>query len=270
MRRRTLLAGTGTALAAGSAGCLSLFTTTVEESFEERFEVSDETVLTVSNRNGEVTVEGTDDDQLTVAGEKQAGSDEALADIDVNIREGEQFVVEVDFSAGSEFERRRVDLTIDVPGGVTVDRVETANGEVTVEGVGGDVRATTSNGNVEVNGVDGYVDCETSNGDVDVRDTAGLAGAATSNGEVDVDLLAMDDDVTCRSSNGSVVVRVGPDVAVAFELSTSNGRASVEDLEHTTSTSRRGYVEGRLRGGTDPTLTVESTNGNVTLRALEA
>jgi DUF4097 and DUF4098 domain-containing protein YvlB len=91
----------------------------------------------------------------------------------------------------------------------------------------------------------------------------------TSNGRVDVELLAMDQDVTCRNSNGPVTVRAGPDVAVAFVLETSNGDTSVEELDHTTTRSDGDRLEGQLRGGTDPTLTLESSNGDVTLRPVE-
>lgn len=270
MHRRTLLAGIGTAATAGLAGCLgSVFGTTVSESFENSYDVSNETTLTVNNRNGNVTVRDTDDDQLTVAGEKEASSESALDELSVEVTTGEQFVVDVSFGSGSNFEQRSVDLTIDVPAGVTVDRLVTSNGNVTATGVTGDVNATTSNGNVEVTDVDGFVDCGSSNGNVRVRGATGLAGAQTSNGTVDVELLAMNGDVTCESSNGGVTVRVGPDISCAFELSTTSGQVSVENVPHTATTSRRAQMEGQIRGGADPTLTAETTNGDVRLRAAD-
>ena len=267
MRRRSLLASLGTAATTATAGCLgNVFGTTVSESFENSYDVTDGTVLTVANRNGNVTVRDTDADRLTVAGEKQAGSDAGLDDITVDVTTGEQFAIEVSFGSGSAFSRRRVDLTIDVPDIVTVDELDTSNGNLTADGVSGDLRAKTSNGNVEVRDVSGYVECESSNGNVRVRGTTGVDGARTSNGTIDVELLAMREDVTCESSNGNVTVRVGPDVSAGFRLSTTNGRASVGDLQHTSSTSRRGRVEGRLRDGTEPTLTATTTNGDVRLR----
>jgi DUF4097 and DUF4098 domain-containing protein YvlB len=270
MRRRTLLASVGTAASASVAGCFgALFGTTVSESFENSYDVSEETVLTVSNRNGNVTVRDTDDEQLTVAGEKRASSDEGLDDITVDVTTGEQFAVQVSFGSGSAFDRRSVDLTIDVPDVVTVESLKTSNGNLRVSDVSGDLSATTSNGNVEVTGVDGYVDCDTSNGNIRARGTTGIDGAHTSNGTVDVEVLAMRGDVTCESSNGNVTVRAGPDLSVGFRLSTSNGQARVRDLDHTASTSQRGLVEGRLRGGTEPTLTAETTNGDVVLRPAE-
>ena len=270
MRRRSLLAGLATAATAATAGCPgSVFGTTVSESFEDSYEVSDGATLTVRNRNGDVTVRDTDDERLTVAGQKRAGSESALDDIAVDVTTGRQFGVQVSFGSGSAFERRRVDLTVDVPSVVTVTQLETSNGNLSADGVGGDLVATTSNGNVDVTDIDGYVDCTTSNGDVRARGTTGLRRARTSNGTVEVELLAMRGDVACVSSNGNVTVRVGPDVAATFRLSTTNGRASVGSVRHTATASRRGRVEGRLRGGTEPTLTAETTNGNVRLRAAD-
>jgi DUF4097 and DUF4098 domain-containing protein YvlB len=267
MNRRALLGSAGAALSAGLAGCFGgVFGTPETESFENSYDVSDETVLTVRNRNGDVTVRHTDDDQLTVSGEKRASSQSALETISVDVATGEQFTVEAVFGSGSNFSSRSVELTLDVPEGVTVDSAATSNGEVTVEEVTGDVAATSSNGDVEVTGVDGYADCETTNGDVRVRETTGLTGARTSNGSVDVELLAMRDDVTCRTTNGSVTVRVGPDVAAAFRLNTSNGDAEVRDLPHTVTTTRENRIEGQLRGGTSPLLRLTTSNGDVTLR----
>lgn len=270
MDRRSLLVGTSGALAASLSGCLgSLFGGTVTESFSNSYTVSDETTLAVSNGNGPVTVEHTDKSELTVRGKKRAESQDGLDEISVDAVEGEQFLVGVSFGSGSDLSGRSVDLTVEVPESVTVDSIETANGDVSVEDVSGDVAATTSNGDVEVRDVDGYVECDTSNGDVEVRGATGLDGARTSNGSVDGELLAMRGDVTCRSQNGPVTIRVGPEVSAAFRLSTSNGDVRVTDLSYTVSQTGDALLEGSLRGGEKPHLTGKTTNGDVVLRSAE-
>ncbi|MFC7131713.1 MULTISPECIES: DUF4097 family beta strand repeat-containing protein [Salinibaculum] len=270
MKRRALLACSGTALAAGLAGCTgSLFGSRVTESFDRSYDVADGATLTVSNRNGDVEVRDTDGDQLAVSGEKRAPRQSGLDAISVDVSTGEEIAVDVDLGSGSSFSNRSVELTVEVPDGVAVDSASSSNGRVTVADVAGDVDASSSNGQVEVTDVDGYVRCETSNGDIRTRNTTGLRGAQTSNGTVDVEVLAMRDDVTCRSTNGSVTVRVGPEVVAAFRLSTSNGDAEVRDVEHTVTTSRNKRIEGRLNGGTEPLLRLETTNGDVTLRSAD-
>ena len=270
MRRRRALKCGFAAGSAALAGCTGLLGDRVSESFDDDYAVGQETVLAVENRNGDVTVEATDGDRIGVSGTKRASSQSALDTIDVAVRTGEQFVVEVTFGAGSDFSARAVDLTVTVPEGVTADQVRTANGDVRVADVAGDLEATSTNGSVEVRGVDGYVTAETSNGDVTVRNASGLDGARTTNGSVDVDLLAVRDDITCRTTNGDVTGRVGPDLSVAFRLETGNGEVSVRDLPHTVQTSRSGLLVGGIRDGTEPALRLESSNGDVTLRALES
>lgn len=271
MNRRRLLAGTASVGLGALAGCTSgFFARTVSENFSRTYDVSTGTTLSVDNRNGSVLVQRTDGDQLRVAGAKRGSTREALDSISIDAVEGEQFVVDVSFAGSDPTWDRSVTLTIDVPEGVTVDRVASENGGVTVTDVRGDVDATTSNGDVDVSDVDGFVALETVNGSVSARNTTGLRAARTTNGEVDVDLLAMRGDVRCASSNGSVTVRVGPDVAAGFRLTTSNGGATVGDLEYTATTTRDDVVEGRLRGGTTPTLVLSSENGDVTLRPAES
>lgn len=254
-------------LAGALAGCLDeLGRTTVSESFSDSHAVSGETTVAISNRNGPVTVREATGDEVTVSGEKRAGSQGGLDSISVDVTEGERFVVDVRFGTGSDFSNRSVDLTVEVPDGVAVDRANTANGDVTATGVRGDLHAATSNGDVAVTDVSGVVRAESANGAVTVRNATGLAGARTTNGNVDVDLLAMRGDVECRSSNGNVTVRVGPDVSAAIRLSTNSGDADVRDLPYTASTERREYVVGSLRGGEAPLLSLGTNNGDVTLR----
>lgn len=179
--------------------------------------------------------------------------------------EGERFGINVRFSTGSGFSNRQMDLSVGTPEGVAVDTANTANGDVTVTGARGDLTAATVNGDVELTDVSGFVRGDSSNGNVRIRNCAGVTGARTSNGTVDVEIRALRTDVTCYSSNGDVTVRVGPDVSAAIRLSTTSGNARVEGVSATTDTDRRGYITGRLRGGTSPLLSVGSNNGDVRL-----
>lgn len=79
----------------------------------------------------------------------------------------------------------------------------------------------------------------------------------------------MRDDVSCRSSNGGVTVRVGQSVAAGFDLSTSNGDASIKGVPHTVSTSDGDGMTGQIRSASSPTLTVTSTNGNAKIRGTD-
>lgn len=267
MQRRALLSS-GLVAVGSLAGCVGAFSgVTVTEEVSETHEVSPETVVSISNRNGDVRVDPVDGNRLTVTARKEASSEAALDSVSVEVSPGEQFTVQVDFESGSEFEARSVDLALEVPNGVRVDRASTDSGDVNVGGVAGDVAAETTNGDVELYGVDGYVTAETTNGSVTVRDATGLDGARSANGDVDADLYSLRGDVTCRTRNGDVTVAVGEDVAAAIRLETDTGSATVEGVPHTVDEERSGSVRGRVRGGGDRTVTLRSTNGDVRLEA---
>lgn len=267
VKRRRFFAGVAVSVVGLLSGCVDdIVGSPVSEPFSTDHTVSDETTVTVSNRNGPVTVQQADGDRVTVSGTKRASSQEALDSIDIDVVEGEQFMINVRFGSGSDFSNRNVALTVDIPTGVAVDRATTANGDVSVTGVRGDLTATTTNGDVDVADVSGFVRGETTNGDVQIRATTGLTRARTINGAVDVELHSMRDDVTCSSSNGDVTARVGPDVAAAIRLSTNTGTTAVRDLPYTTTVDRSGYIRGSLRDGESPVLHLQTNNGDVTLQ----
>lgn len=265
-----MLAGATAATATALAGCvgdlIGAVSDPVTESFSEDYTVSGETRVLISNRNGDVSVQPSETEALTVSGEKQAASQNGLDSMSVDIVEGERFLINVRFESGSDFSNRRVTLSVGLPEGVAVDAAHTANGDVTVTGVRGDLNAGTANGNVAVTDVAGFVRGETTNGNVQIRNCTGVTGARTSNGNVDVELLAMRSDVTCASSNGNVTARVGPDVSAAVRLSTNIGTAQIQDLPVSTDVDRQGYIVGSLRDGTEPLLFLNTNNGDVTLR----
>jgi DUF4097 and DUF4098 domain-containing protein YvlB len=119
-----------------------------------------------------------------------------------------------------------------------------------------------------VEGLDGSVDLRSTNGDVSATG-GGVDGAQTTNGDVDVELHAMTADAVCRSTNGDVTVAVPGDLSAALRLVTSHGDADIEGVTATVDSSGERRIEGRLgEGEPEHTLTLRSTNGDVTLRGL--
>ncbi|WP_254280689.1 DUF4097 family beta strand repeat-containing protein [Haloarcula marina] len=267
MNRRGVLVGAGAAVTGALSGCAEFDSSgsSVTASVSETYDISRETVVTVSNRNGDITVGESDSGQLRITGTKRAGSQAGLDSISIGTVEGDRFVVDGRFESGAEFESRRLDFTIGIPTGVSVDTVSTANGSVTIRNVRGNVSATTANGTVVLDDVSGTVRCESGNGDVRARETTGLVSARTASGDVDVDVLSMPADVTCRAGTGDVTVRVGPNVSGEMQLRTARGSVSVTDLPYTATTERPGYIVGRLRDGGETALDASSSDGDIAL-----
>jgi DUF4097 and DUF4098 domain-containing protein YvlB len=146
-----------------------------------------------------------------------------------------------------------------------VASLETTNGRAEASDVVGDLRAVSRNGDVGVRDVAGYVDLATQNGDVEAVGCTGVDGARTTNGDVDVEVAALRGDATVGTDNGSVVVRVAPDLSADYRAATSLGRVRVVDLVATDRLDERRAASGRLGTG-GHVLTARASTGDVELR----
>ena len=264
-RRRFLAAGATTALA-GLAGCVGFTGPDVTESGSLTFDVPDG-VVAVENRNGDVTVEPHDGESVVVEFLKAGRSQEAIDAVTV-----EGGAADGDLVVGTAYDDRvrnaSVDLTVRVPDGGRVGSVGTANGDVVVREVGGDVRASTTNGDARAIDVDGYVSVRSSNGDAEARGTTGLSGARSANGRVRVEVYALRGATDVTVGNGDVEAGVAPDLDASVLATVGNGDLDVEVELDDASVSER-QVRGRLGDG-GPLLTLTSANGDVRLYELES
>ena len=140
---------------------------------------------------------------------------------------------------------------VDVDGAGGPVRVSSGDGRVSVRDASRSVEARTSSGDVLVDGAGGTVTAVSGDGDVDARQVAGSAAASTSSGAVRVS--GVRGDVTATTGDGPVVVR-GTGTAVALEISTGDGRSTVD-------------------APTDPsatrTVTIRSSSGDVSYLGAE-
>ncbi|MCU4719654.1 DUF4097 family beta strand repeat-containing protein [Halapricum hydrolyticum] len=263
-QRRTFLIGCVT-VASGAAGCVWPGTLTSARTSEE-LDVPSGTAVVVENRNGDVLVEG---------------GQTAILEIEKSTRYGSELLEKVNVEASADGDRFRietidrtppnqsvsVDVTLSVPDGVSVERVETTNGDVTARDVSGDATLRGTNGDVLADGVEGYVTVRSGNGDVRTRGVTGLDGARTRNGDVDVEVPAIRGDATAESTNGDVSVAIAPGIDAVVDLRTVNGTVGYSGLDLELSVDRPARLRGTLGDGGNE-LAAASTNGDVRLRAL--
>ncbi len=271
--------------ALGLAGCV-VSTEPYTETTDRDFDPEDAEELVVRTDSGDVTVAAGDGGAVsgTVRKESRSGED-ALDDVTVAGR-----VEDGTLTIAPQYPDRQVNVTVSldltVPDGLSVVEVASENGDVSADDVTGDGTYRSENGDVSADGVDGFVTVGSTNGDVSASDVAGLDGARTTNGDVTVDVPDIRGDVTCQSSNGDVTAAVADDVRAAVILRTSNGDAEVSGVSLTVERSSDRRIEGRLDGagdenggnenggsdensdGSEHTLEVRSTNGDVTLLGL--
>lgn len=266
-RRTTLGACAATAMAV-LAGC-----TFGSEETDESTRTVDApagTPIVVRNHNGDVSVASGSGDGVELTVTKRTRGDPALFDrVRVTERGTDaEFELETAYDGATARRRVAVDLEVALPAGVPLGRVETANGDVDVGGVGGDPRVQTSNGEVVVADVDGFVAARSSNGDVTVRGAAGVDDASTANGDVTVEVPALRmGGARLATSNGSVEAELSPDLSARLDCRTGNGEVTVTDLDLADASRGAGSLTGRLGEGDDE-LAVRTGNGDIELSAL--
>ncbi len=109
--------------------------------------------------------------------------------------------------------------------GGDVVTARSGNGSVEVSDVAGSATVSSSDGSVAVNRVDGDVDARSGNGRVEVVGVGGAVTATSSDGPVLVEDAF--GSINARSGNGSVTV-YGTGVPVALDISSGNGRQTIE------------------------------------------
>ncbi|MBO8140788.1 MAG: DUF4097 family beta strand repeat protein [Firmicutes bacterium] len=264
---------------------------------EAAFPLNPGETLTVLSRNGTITVETWDGNEVVIRAAKRIwallpGLSNYVAEriqIDMARDEGG---VRAEFGTRSPFDwlfaNAAVDFHVRVPnrwsgraelvtsnGNIASSgsrgdfRLHTSNGTITVESHQGALSVRTSNGRIRINGVEGAVNAETSNGEVRIEG-ARLSGAGTvqtSNGPIRLDgRILAGADYSVRTSNGSVTLVISqPDVSL--DLSASNGSINVH-AEVTASRVDRGRLVGRIGSGA-ARLVANTSNGSIELHTGE-
>jgi hypothetical protein len=145
------------------------------------------------------------------------------------------------------------DLIAELPAEVVVD-ASNSNGEVTIDGITGGVKARTVNGDVKATNVAGKVSLQTTNGSLD------LAGDATANIE----------SIALTTTNGEIHAQLPTNSEGAFDVSTVNGDVRSDFPLQATSKSTVGqHLRGQI-GASERTVKLHSINGSVVLTRLGA
>lgn len=224
-------------------------------------------VKVVAGKAGEVVVvaDGREDDEEPKHRDREPGADRAGmrrisgGGLGLDVEEKDNRV-----EVGTDSWASPVDLVIEVPAASSVELSTVNAGDLSVEGLSGELVLHNTNGDVSVRDVSGPVDATTVNGDVSVRFSAAMAEApmafSTLNGDVDVTLPAgAGVDVLLRSDNG--------DIYTDFDVELRRSPAKVE--EDRKKGSYRVSVGQELRGkigGGGPELFLKTFNGDVLLR----
>ena len=289
--RRGLLGAVATTGLLGLAGCTGS-TPFVGRQLEETRTIPLEgaETLAIDTDIGEISVTSVDRDDIHLDIVEQSSSIRTdLDDLTLEIERTDgrlELRSAWDGSEGWFSSRPAMDLDVEIPRELHLERVDTSTGRITVRDVEGDLTATASTGRVDVSDVDGSVTAETSTGRIEVADVTGtvtadastgrvevrdvgrLGDVTTSTGRIDVEVPAIDGDTTLSASTGRITAAIGRDLDAELRASTNTGGIDVGDLPLEERIRRDDRLEGRLGDG-GPTLRIETSTGRISLSALE-
>jgi len=247
------------------SGC---FGPQVTDYFNESYAVSEQTILTVTNINGQVEITSWDGNNVTInAVKKSSFGQEELDKIDINVTYlGIYLNIQTKYPDLSTI-RGSVDMNIKVPRSVHIESVTTSNGAIQITDTNGNISTSSSNGAIIINTVNGYVSAETSNGRIDIKGTTGLRNIQTSNGAITVEVAHLKDNINIDTSNGPITVYINPLLNATIDMTTSNGQITFEGIPLNVQLLEQSHVIGSL-GSDGRKIEIRTSNGKIQLLKL--
>ena len=241
----------------------------ITDYFIEEYQTDNVSQIRVSTVNGQVELYGWNGSTIAVNAVKRTRrGQEELDKVTISVSEEEETLVIETHTVSGSSTWVSVDMNIKIPSSVTVDQVETTNGAIQLSKVRGDAHLVTSNGAIVVEDLEGYVSASTDNGRITVENTTGVAYLETSNGGITAEVASILDDLDIMTSNGHVIVSLSESLNAEIAMETSNGRISLSGITLTNATYDDTYTTGTLGQG-GPTITIDTSNGNITVNKLE-
>lgn len=221
----------------------------LRETFERSYPLAPGGHVSLDNYTGTVQVTTWDRPEVKVSAVKRAYSPERMAEVKIEVTPDASGLSIVSRYArqnlrwsDSERERfdnsARVDYTLTVPRAARLDKFELHNGEISLDGLAGDVVVSTLNGGVKAHLLTGDVKVSTLNGRI----------------EAEFGEMGEGQKVSLSSLNGQIVVSLASE-DVRLSAGTMNGRMNNEFVQ--TSADAPG-------GG--PRVDISNLNGDVTVR----
>jgi RNA polymerase sigma factor (sigma-70 family) len=272
---------------------------TAQEVVSKTFQTGARPSLHLEVFNGAITVTRASERTVNVKVTKQTrapdadAAKKALGEIDVKMdQDGDKVRVEV---RGPKEHKPETNLgasaEVQLPPGANLD-LHTSNGPVTLTGGTGNGVVWTSNGPITVKGSRGRLDLRTSNGGVEVEAEQVQAKITTSNGNVQFRGSLAEGTHTFHTSTGNLVLTLPASTAGRVDAQTSNGRVTCnfpmhhlvgagsltvgretpersgakEEPKRRRNRSSTSSLHGSIGEGSALTLTLSTSNGNITIR----
>jgi DUF4097 and DUF4098 domain-containing protein YvlB len=232
----------------------------IKETEEFSFDVEPGARLSLENINGSIEIVGGNGSKVDIIAHKKAGTQEYMDELRVVIDADESYVrIETRHpdSSGGWFNwgndsSGSVSYEIAVPSDIDLDAIETVNGDVKIEAVAGDVKASTVNGSLTVKDLAADVDLETVNGSV----------------RAEFSSLGEGQRVNAEAVNGKIALMLPANASADVQAETVNGSIDAEDFGLK---AEKGFV-GRDLSGTigegGARVSADTVNGSIRIKQL--
>lgn len=239
----------------------SLIAGTHREKFQETYSFEKGSELILDNTNGSVFIESWDRSEVRVEAEKivkarsRRDAEEIMERVKIEVEQGRNYL-----EIRTKYPKRRGGFWDSVFGkGVSISvkyRILVPN-EANMD-------IATVNGKVGVTEVTGNIRVKTTNGSIEVYEAKGSVNAKTTNGGINVELLEFeeDEDMTFRTTNGSIKVYFPEKLRADVEAKTTNGSVRTDfPIEIRGEVSKR-RLKGKINGGGGK-IVLHTTNGGI-------
>ncbi|MEM9301665.1 MAG: DUF4097 family beta strand repeat-containing protein [Pseudomonadota bacterium] len=226
----------------------------VLEEVSESYSLDKGASISLDNVNGDVRIEASGGREVRLEYAIRGDSEKTLERIKVKISDDPSHlrIETIHKKSGGWWGNNNggsVSYYLRVPDDIELRGIDTVNGDIRIEGVGGEVNAETVNGTIEVSGLRSDAKLSTVNGTV----------------EAYFDRFEADQRVSIESVNGRLEVMLPEDADVSVKAETVNGSLRNDfGLE-----VDKGFVGKDLRGSIgdgSARLTLDTVNGGISIR----
>lgn len=262
------------------------------DEWSKTYQVNGRADLRVMTSDGDVTVTGTDQNQIdarvTTQGWKLGPNDVQV----VESQNGNSVSIEVrvphwnwSLFGGSHNRSVRVDLRVPrelglavrtSDGNVTAQGVSgkiefnTGDGNVTASNVRGDVRMHTGDGHIEGHSLDGSLDADTGDGNLRIDGRFDALALKTGDGSIDAQVSSgskVANGWNLHSGDGHITLRLPSDLNAYLDAHTGDGSITLDIPVQVSGSLSHSAVRGKLNAG-GGTLAVTSGDGSIHIEKL--
>lgn len=254
-------------MAVSGFACLFLSYTAFAQDFQQSYRVGSGASVNIRNVSGNVIVTGYNGDTIIVTGYKEGRDRDRLTVEDLS--SGNSVDVRVKYPENCRC-NASIRFDVKVPSEVRYkyNSISSVSGDVEVNNVSGELKATSVSGEVTVKSVEGAVTATSVSGNVLVGEVDGTANAKSTSGNVEVEIRQLEgaSNLDFASVSGNVRVKLPASLDADVKMSTLSGDLrtdfpiQIEEKKYGPGRSASGRV-----GGGSRTLKMSSVSGNVSL-----